>query len=71
MAGHIYAPDLYEPKRIWRTKIRDDFLRKYTGIDPAILADELGLTERFVISYQRKIGVRPFSGHQTKKNAAP
>jgi hypothetical protein len=71
VATHIHAPELYEPKRIWRTKSRDEFFRKNYGIDPAILADELGLTERFVISYQRKIGVRPFTGNPTKKRAAP
>jgi len=57
----IHAPDFYEPRKKWRTKKRDEFLRENVGIDPAILADGLGVSERFVISYQRKLGVRPQS----------
>jgi hypothetical protein len=58
----IVAPDLFPLKRSRRyTRERDAFLRESKGVDSAILADALGLTERFVIIYQRKLGIRPFS----------
>ena len=56
----IHAPDFYGPRRKWRTKKRDEFIRENVGIDTAILADGLGVSERFIISYQRKLGVRRF-----------
>jgi hypothetical protein len=59
----IHAPDFYEPRKKWRSKKRDEFLRENVGIDPAVLADGLGVPERFVISYQRKLGVRPLTGN--------
>lgn len=59
---NIVAPGLYPEKRPrMYTRERDVFLRESKGVDPAILADALGLTERFVISYQRKLGIRAFS----------
>lgn len=39
-------------------KCRDDYLRENVGIDPAILADHFGLTERFIIQRLRKLGLR-------------
>jgi hypothetical protein len=66
----IHAPVFYEPSRKWRTKKRDEFLRENVGIDTAILADGLGVSERFIISYQRKLGVRPFTGNPPRKGAS-
>ncbi len=63
----IHAPDFDEPRRKWRTKKRDEFLRENVGVDTAILADGLGVSERFIISYQRKLGVRPFTGNPPSK----
>jgi hypothetical protein len=63
----IHAPDFYEPRKNWRTKKRDEFLRENVGIDPAILADGLGVSERFVISYQRKLGIRRLTGNPPRK----
>ncbi len=45
------------------TPARDAFLRANPTIDPAILADELGLTIRFVHAYQRKLGLRLCTSH--------
>jgi hypothetical protein len=64
--GAIHCPDFYEPKRKWRTKKRDEFIRENIGIDPAILADGLGLSERFVITYQRKLGIRKLTGNKSR-----
>jgi hypothetical protein len=33
----IHAPDFYEPRKKWRTKKRDEFLRENVGIDPPFL----------------------------------
>ncbi len=54
----VRAPELFEPKRWYRNRRRDAFLRKNAGVDPAILAAELRLTVGFVRMLQRKIGVR-------------
>ena len=34
--SNIHAPDFYEPRKKWRTKKRDEFLRKNVGIDPEL-----------------------------------
>ena len=63
----IVAPEIYPRRRSNRyTPERDEFLLAHPGIDPAILADRLGLSERFVIGYQRKLGIRPLSGNRKK-----
>ena len=56
----IRAPELYDTKRRCNgfTPEREAILRAQAGIEPAILAMQLGLTERFVIMYQRKLGLR-------------
>ena len=60
----VYAPELYPRKRNKRyTAQRDQFLRENKGVDPTLLAAHLGLSERFIIHYQRKLGVRPLTGN--------
>jgi hypothetical protein len=54
----VFAPELFEPRCNYRSKERDAFFRENRGIDAAILADELGVTERYVQMYQRKLGLR-------------
>jgi hypothetical protein len=44
----VVAPELWEPRRRYRTKKRDAYLREHRGVDPVLLAIELGVTERFV-----------------------
>jgi len=55
----VRAPDLWPRKRHpMYSKTRDQFLRDNPTVDTALLAIDLGFTERAVINYQRKIGVR-------------
>ena len=37
----------------------DDYLRAHKGIDPKLLADDLGKTESHIRMRQRKLGLRP------------
>jgi hypothetical protein len=62
----IYCPELYTPKRKVCVKRHDAYLRNNPGICSAILADALDVTERFVISRQRKLRLRPFTGNHRK-----
>ena len=56
--------ELYPRKRPkMYTLERDVFFRENVGIDPAILADQLGLSTRFVYVYQRKLGLRRCASH--------
>jgi hypothetical protein len=50
------------------TPARDKYLRENATVDPALLAGDLGITERSVISYMRKLGLRPFTGGKSKKD---
>jgi hypothetical protein len=54
----VFAPELFEPRKQYRSKQRDAYFRENQGIDPTILADELGWTEMFVRRYQRKLRLR-------------
>lgn len=45
------------------TPARDAFLRENRTVDPAILADALGVTARFIRCYQRKLGLRMCTSH--------
>jgi hypothetical protein len=45
------------------TPARDAFLRENVGIDPAILADALGLRVISVYRYQRRLGLRTCTWH--------
>ena len=58
----IRCPDLYPRKKhqMYTDRVAN-YLRQNIGIDPAILAQDLGLSLRFIISYQRKLGLRPFT----------
>jgi len=58
MVATVFAPELFEPKRQYRNKKRDDFLRANVGVDPALLADTLGLKEATIRMIQRKLGIR-------------
>jgi hypothetical protein len=62
IAMNVVAPDWFKQRRDRRyTPERDQYLRDHVGIDAAQLADDLHLSERFIISYQRKLGLRPFA----------
>ena len=45
----------------------DAYLREHVGIDPAILAADLGISRRHVEAYQRKLGLRKITGNHRKK----
>jgi hypothetical protein len=56
--------DLYPLKRAKRYNLdRDRFLTENRSVSTAILAMDMGVTERFVIQYLRKLGLRPFTSH--------
>lgn len=58
----IYCPDLYPLKRPkYMTPERDKFLREYKDVSVAALAEQLKLSERIVIGYLQKLGLRKFS----------
>jgi hypothetical protein len=63
---NICAPDLFQRKRNPKLKEHDAYILQNSGICPAILAADLDVTERFVVSRQRKLGVRPFTGNPRK-----
>lgn len=58
MTVTVRAPELFERKPpISQTK-HDAYLIANAGIDPAILAADLAITETFVRTRQRKLGLR-------------
>ncbi len=56
----VRAPELFERRLPIQQTKHDAALRAAVGIDPAILAADLGVSERFVMRRQRKLGLRPF-----------
>lgn len=68
----IHAPELYTRKRHAMYSARAEaHLRANPGIDPALLALDLNLTERFVRLFQRKLGLRPFSTSNPNSKVKP
>jgi hypothetical protein len=65
----IFAPELFTRKRLVDVRKHDKHILENKGICPAILADTMGVTERFVVSRQRKLGLRPFTGNPPRKGA--
>lgn len=64
----IHAPDLFPKRQKWRTAQRDQYLRDNQGIDAALLAVDLGVTQSFIEMYQRKLGLRPLTGNPRTTN---
>ena len=63
----IYCHGLYPRRRPRnRTIEREAYLRENVGIDPAILAADLGIQTSWVLAWQRKLGIRPFSCNGAK-----
>jgi len=54
----VVCPEMLPKKSIYKNEKRDSYLRENAMIDPAILAAELGLSERFVKMRQRHLGIR-------------
>jgi hypothetical protein len=66
----VRAPELFEPNRPYlRNKKRNAYLRQNYGVDTAMLAADLGVTERFVRLLQRKLGLRRRTNQKDKKAA--
>ena len=55
---NVRAPELYEPKVAKRHRRHEAYLRAHQGVDPAIMAIELGISEVSVRTAQRKLGLR-------------
>jgi hypothetical protein len=55
----VWAPELWPRRSPYdRQRVHDDAIRAARGVDPAIIADQLGVTETFVRRRQRKLGLR-------------
>jgi hypothetical protein len=55
----VWAPELWPRRSPYdRQRVHDDAIRAAGGVDPAIIADQLGVTETFVRRRQRKLGLR-------------
>jgi hypothetical protein len=55
---NVYAPELYPRKKSRLVKRHEAQMAGTLGVDPAIIADQLGLQVRTVCSIQRKLGLR-------------
>lgn len=47
-----------DPRGGWKRRRWERQIRERIGIDAALIADELGLSERTVVMLQRKLGLR-------------
>lgn len=65
--AQIHAPEYYRRKVKWRTAERDAYFREHSFVDVGILADNLGLSYRFVLSYMQKMGLRPIANNPPAK----
>ncbi len=54
----IHAPELYAPKHNWLVARHRRAIEAARGVDPAIIADDLGLSIRTVMMIQLKLGLR-------------
>jgi hypothetical protein len=52
----------------YQTVELDAFIRETAGVDPSILAQEIGLASPFVRAYQRQLGVRKIGGNPPRKS---
>ena len=56
----VHAPELFEPRRNpnWPPKHHAKYLRENVGIDPAILAADMGVAICYVYTVQRYLKLR-------------
>jgi hypothetical protein len=54
----VHAPELYEPRQAYITPARKQYLLANRGVDPAMLAEDLGISEARVRLIQRKLRLR-------------
>ncbi len=60
----VHAPELWEPRLPRRYAIHAQFIRDNHGVDPAMLAADLGIQEMTVRTIQRKLGLRGCSSQR-------
>ncbi len=54
------------PRASYQTAERDALLRAAQGVDPAMLAEDMGMSQHIVRAYQRRLGVREITGYKRK-----
>lgn len=53
----VWAPELWPRRSPYdRQRVHDEAIRAARGVDPAIIAEQLSVTETFVRRRQRKLG---------------
>jgi hypothetical protein len=62
----VYGPLRRKPR--YMTPERDAYLRANSSIDPLMLAEDLRLPERYVLAYQRYLGLRKCRNPRDKKH---
>ena len=67
---HVTAPELFTRKITYRQTIHDGYILAHRGICSALIAIDLDVSERFVISRQRKLGIRKLTGNASRKAGA-
>lgn len=64
----VHADGLFPRKKVqWKTKERDTFFIEHREVDHVILAHQLKLNPRFVLSYLQRMGLRPMAGNPPAK----
>ena len=63
-----HAPELYKPKHNWLVERHQKAVLAARGVDPALVADELGITERTVRMIQRKLGLRKCMNQRNRRD---
>lgn len=57
--------DMFRPD--YQNVENDRIIRESTGVDPALLAADLGVSEVHIRAYQRRLGVREITGNPPRK----
>ena len=63
----VRAPDLVQPRRRW--SIHDAYLLAFPGASSASIAADLGVTERYVVMMQRRLGLRKIKPNRRQLRA--
>ena len=67
VAMHVTAPELFTRKNTYRQTIHDAYIIANKGICSALIAIDLDVTERFIVTRQRKLGIRKLTGNAPRK----
>lgn len=59
----VRAPELYTPRMWINIRKHRKAVTEAVGIDPAIVAAQLGIKPNTVLMIQRKLGLRKCTGH--------